>query len=251
MAPVSVWIDIADGASARIARWGNRRFKNFVSGSHIGRYLEDTAMEPEANVEETVYKEATARHILLDIRGNWQERVGNGKLVDIEFNVPNMLRLFNELPEFYATIVAASKEFNDYRETFLEETTGNLIEYIRWDVRWASQLDKFQHLQESGISIGAMENRPTLTPYERDIMGHFHTIARMVKCPFPFTELEAYCRLQGVEDFDEREELVMYMVRMASALLEEQLKVAEEKKEIENPSQPEQKDETSNNRLGQ
>ena len=58
----------------------------------------------------------------------------------------------------------------------------------------------------------------------------------VLKTPFPFTELEVYCRLHGIEDFDEREEFVECMVRMSAALQDEQAEMAEEKRQAEKDS---------------
>ena len=227
-----VWIDVDVDASACIARWGNKAFRDFVSAASPAPYLQGTDMEPEF-VEEDVCMEATARHILLGIRGTWQESLGDGEFVDIEYNARNMLRLFRELPEFYALIVNAAKELESYRQAFMDRTTENLVAYANWQVRWGGQTAKLQQVKDAGGDPPALRNKPELDDYELSVMWHFRTIGESVKYPFPFSEMEAYCRLQGIEDFDDREELLTYMVRIGSAMVREQGEVDKQKEELE------------------
>ena len=51
---------------------------------------------------------------------------------------------------------------------------------------------------------------PELSEYEREMEHHFNMLYsnRFI----PFTEIEAYCRLRGINTLDEREELLSVLV---------------------------------------
>ena len=119
-----VWINFGPGAAARIARWNNRNFQEFVY-SKAKPYLRDTPLEPGEDQMEHITKEAVAHHILLELKGEWQEEVDED-VQDIVLSPETAIRLFYELPDFYEAVVSVSKELDDARERHIEGTVGNL-----------------------------------------------------------------------------------------------------------------------------
>ena len=225
-----VWVAIAPDASARIARWNNKQFRDYIF-EHSQPYLADTEFEQEEEDIQDILIDATARHILLDIRGQWLE-VRDGKIVSMEFTVENIKELFRALPEFYDTIVNVSQELNHARDNYIESTAQRLVEYVRWGVRWGDRIEQLEALAASGIDVPALNSRPDLSDHETILMDHFNNLMSVLSVPFPFTEVEAYCRLHGMDGFDERQELVTCMMRMGDMLTKEKAQVSEERQRV-------------------
>ena len=112
-------MNVSHDASARIARWNNKLFREYVGSASKG-YLQGTPLELDEEEMKQVLKEATARYILLEIGGEWDDEDG-----PIEHSVERMVRLFDDFPELYETITGLAQQLDEYRESHIEETVGN------------------------------------------------------------------------------------------------------------------------------
>lgn len=114
-------LDFGNGEWVRIARMGggNKKFvqlfeslmKPYRRAFELGTMDDDKAAE--------IMHEAFAKAIVLE----WNITGKDGK--PIEFNVENCKQLFEELPEFFATIKAEAENRANFNRKAQEEESGN------------------------------------------------------------------------------------------------------------------------------
>ena len=95
-------------------------------------------------------------------------------------------------------------------------------------MKWEDKVETLENLAASGIEVKALQDRPELNEFEQEVLEHHHNLSCNVAQPFAYTELEAYCRLYGIESFDDRTEFVMYMSSIHQAMV----KARKEKKDL-------------------
>lgn len=78
---------------------------------------------------------------------------------------------------------------------------------------------------ESGLNTPALEAMPDLNEYLSGFLSAFLTLNRarttggMSANPLLMTDIEAYCRLKGIDNPEEREEFLSYMQTMDDEFL--------------------------------
>ena len=227
---MAVWMRIGEDAEAYIERWNNKEFRNFMS-SRVTSYLRGSYLEPTEEESREILCEGVSRYVLLGIRGNWTD---NGR--KLEYCADNMVELFRNYPDLLATVMDLSQKLDALREQHLTRTVDNLTASIRWSVRWGGKVKELERMKEAGIEVEALKERPALSEYETVMLEHFNNLVDLLKTSFQFSEMESYCRLHGIADFDERAEVLECMSRMRSALLDERSSMDEEGKVV--PGKP-------------
>jgi hypothetical protein len=110
-------VDLGDGSSITIARWGNKNFTKLFTdsvkpyGKHVDRL--------DASVQEGIYFDVVAKTIVL----GW-EGIFDGKEA-VPYSTENVARVFRKYPEFAQEVIAMSKEFALFRSEAMEADLGN------------------------------------------------------------------------------------------------------------------------------
>ena len=122
-----VWCRFSHDAEARIARRNNKNHREFVRNATLP-YMRGGSVSVPDNAMMGILKEATANHILLELRGNWtivNEDTGKEEKLKSKLAPAVLIKLFDRLPEFYETVLTFSANVELYREDRIRDTVGN------------------------------------------------------------------------------------------------------------------------------
>ena len=114
-----VWIDIGDGAKIKVARLGNRYYKEAFK-QKTKPYNKRMDSIPE-DIAEKILIEAMVEGILLD----WQGFLIDG--VSYPYNKQNAFNILQKYNDFRDLVISHASEIENYKKEELKEKEKNLL----------------------------------------------------------------------------------------------------------------------------
>ena len=99
-----------------------------------------------------------------------------------------------------------------------------------WESKWAGRLEQLQAMQDAGMEVRALKERPKLNPdyywlYEAyHLLSPSRQLGSVGEYYIPLTEYEAYFNIVNLTDVEQRSLLVSVITKVDGLLLQEKYK---------------------------
>ncbi len=138
-----------------------------------------------------------------------------------DVSLGNAIQVLSDLEVLRDMVAEIAGEAETFNKAALEQAAKNLREAVRWQIEWGGEEKRrmIEAMLEDGREVRALARKPELNQVTGDYFRHFWTLsnarqAGMAENPIQLSEIDAYCRFQGIDDGEEREELLFLMQQM-------------------------------------
>ena len=202
-----VWTDIGDGARLKLARIGNRRYRELVQRVFRPhrRALRSGTLPEETS--EALMSDVIAETVLL----GWDGLLLDGRPVPYAPERARAVLADPAMRDFRDMVVELAGDMEMYRQQDLEDAEKKLRDFVVWHLDWGGRIGFLERVAaETGTRPAALAARPDLFADLEPVAEAFRLLAagrptvagfaEALPQPIPLTEIRAYLDLVGDDD---------------------------------------------------